>query len=253
MLRGLRILGIIVFALLVTFSANTLKSMHESGALMDRYNHGRKANITLLAISVLAVGTLGWFELLSMRRRLIRRAYGERRYTDKREGEQVEGLDSTSIYASPETRDEWKVRRSSKSRQHRPRMADLKDQASFWMGLTRLCCVIMPILYLSLMGVRLINMDPTQEAAWLIPTGLGVLGAFSLIVAIGVFGLKTWGLSVGYVLAICNLVIFPYGTALGLFLLIGLVGSSSEFVLSQREKRRSKRGKPEKRISVPAF
>lgn len=252
MLRGLRILGIIVFALLVAFAAHTLKSMYESGALMDRYNHGRKANITLLAISVVAVGALGWFELLSMRRRLIRRAYGERRYTDKEE-EGVEGLDSTSIYAAPETRDEWKVRRASRPRNRRPRMADLRDQASIWLGLTRLCCVIMPILYLSLMGYHMTHMDPTQEAAWLVPTGLGVLGTFSLVVAMGVFRLKTWGLSSGYVLAICNLVIFPYGTALGLFLLIGLVGSSSEFVLSQRNKRKAKRGKPEKRAIVPAF
>ncbi len=68
MLRMLRILGIVVFASMIGFSANSLRKMHESGELLDKYNSQRKADITLLGVSFLAISALGYFEVSRVRR-----------------------------------------------------------------------------------------------------------------------------------------------------------------------------------------
>ena len=59
MLRVLRILGIVVFAVIVGISANNLWDMHQTGELTERYNSARKANVTMLVFSIMAVVGLG--------------------------------------------------------------------------------------------------------------------------------------------------------------------------------------------------
>ncbi len=115
MLRVIRIIGIVVFALLVGFSGNSLREMHENGELMERYNSGRKANITLLSVSVVGVVALSWFELVGARRRGKRPGYGVRHYREEK-AETPSDQDVTSIYSAPKSVDEWKSRRSSRGR-----------------------------------------------------------------------------------------------------------------------------------------
>ena len=81
--------------------------MHQSGELLEQYNNRRKANITLLSFSIVAVVALGYLEALHLRRLPERKGYGGRRDKEDREKED-DGLDSTSIYSSSKTVDDWK-------------------------------------------------------------------------------------------------------------------------------------------------
>ena len=112
-----------------------------------------------------------------------------------------------------------------------------------WMGLLRLCCVLMPVAYLVQLVLHLLRPAEDAAVAWVLPAVFASLMLLSMIVAIGVFAKKAWGMSSGYLLAICNLMVFPVGTAIGMFLLMGLVGSSVEFAIPAREKRRQARRK----------
>ena len=90
MLRIIRVIGIVIFALLIGLSANALTEMYESGQLLEKYNSARKSNITLLGISVLALAILGYFELTRGRRLAARRGYGGKSYNSDSEKNHVE-------------------------------------------------------------------------------------------------------------------------------------------------------------------
>ena len=246
MLRTLRIIGIVVFALLVGTSANSLRELHETGTLFEQYNSARKTNVTLLAFSLFSVGVLGYFELSRVRRVANRQRYG-RSSRDAEEEEVVSGLDTASIYAAPETLDGWQGRRTrgSKSRHKEP-----MEMVTVWMGLLRICCFILPVLYAALLVLSLMNADPENAVAWLIPTLFASLTLLSLVAASGLLAKKGWGMTLGYLLAICNLLVFPFGTALGLFLLMGLVGSTSLFATTSREHRRKSSHKTAKKMQA---
>lgn len=248
MLRMLRITGIVIFAMLVGIAANNLWKMYENGNLTERYNSARKANITMMVFSVVAVGALGFFELSRIRRYSSRRGYGGARYTeDKEEQPKEEGLDSTSIYSAPPTIDAWQGRRTRSSKS---RSKQKMEKSSIWMGLLRVCCVLMPLIYGGLLARNLLASSVTSELAWVLPAVYGWMVLLSAITAIGLMAKKTWGITLGYVLAICNLMIFPLGTALGLFLIMGLVGASAEFAVPEREKRRAARRKAASRAQA---
>jgi len=240
MLRILRIIGIVIFALLVGLSADSLRRMYETGQLMERYNSSRKSSLTLFSVSVLALSSLAYFELSRGRRQQLRRGYGAVRDSQNDDEDIVEGLDSTSIYAAPKTRDAWKGRRSGGSKS---RSREQKDSANVWMGLLRICCAVFPLYFAGMLVVHIMKMDPQQELAWLLPSLFLSLTLFSVLTAFGVLAKKPWGLTLGYILAIVNLLVFPIGTAIGLFLLMGLVGSTPLFVVSARDKRRNARRK----------
>jgi len=246
----LRVTGIVIFALLVGVSANSLYDMHESGQLLEKYNSSRKSNITLLGVSILALGVLGFFELTRVRRTEARRGYGGSAYDSDPE-DAVDGLDTTSIYAAPKTMDAWQGRRThaSKSRSRKQQF----EMTDVWMGLLRICCIVLPLLYLGLLVINLIRMNAAEGVVWLLPTVFSALIFLSLVTAFGVFRKKGWGMSLGYVLAICNLLVFPFGTAIGLFLLMGLVGSTPLFAVPASERRRNARRKAAKKVQAAAI
>ena len=238
MLRIIRVIGIVIFALLIGLSANALTEMYESGQLLEKYNSARKSNITLLGISVLALASLGYFELTRGRRIAARRGYGAKNYTANNEKKQVESQESTDIYAAPETDEGWQNRRTRGSGSHRKQDMDMTH---IWMSMLRICCAILPILYLGLLLLSLIKIDPQSPAAWFIPTLTSFIILFSLVTAFGLFAKKPWGMTLGYILAVFNLLIFPIGTAIGLFLLMGLVGATPLFEVSPSDKRRRRK------------
>ena len=243
MLRLLRITGILFFAVLIGFMANRLQDMYEAGTLFEHYNSQRKADITLLIVSTLGVGVLGFFEFVRTRRRLERRGYG----SEKEEQEAVsEGLDSANIYSAPETVDQWKGRRTraSKSR-HRQQI----DPSAFWMGLLRVYCVILPVAYLCMLVVYLLSWLPRGSGSLALSILLPVLLLFSLLTSFGLLNKKPWGMNCGYAIAIFHLLVFPLGTAAGLILLLGLVGATSEFAIPSRERRRQALRKAKRKMS----
>ncbi len=241
MLRFLRLAGIIVFALFVGFSAHALRLMHQSGELCEPYNSRRKSNITLLVFSGISLGVLGYFEMTRFRRLEQRYRYGRCSHRDDADGA-VGDRDASSIYAAPKAVDEWNWRRTrGPSVGKRPRSAPIV----FWKPFLQVLSLALPITYGVLAVFQLLSGAAGGAEFILWVSVYSFLALFSVLVAIGVFFVRAWGLTCGYLLAIFNLFIFPLGTVAGLLLLIGLVGSSSDFALAEQEKRRKGRRRME--------
>lgn len=237
MLRMLRIIGVVLFAFLVGLSANSLREMQESGALLEKYNSQRKADITLLVFSFMALGGLGYFELDRFNRASRRRTYADGPVPE--EPENAEGLDSASIYAAPQTVERWGGRRTRSSKPHtsKSRNKVIKDDRSIRLILLKVMCMVLPVLYLGLMMFNLMSDHEDTMLDILLPSLFGGLLLLSLATLIGVMAKKLWGLKLGYILALFNLLIFPTGTIAGLFLIMGLVAASSvfaEFAMTRR-------------------
>lgn len=248
MLRFLRITGVIVFAVLIGLSANSLKQMHESGELFEKYNSSRRANITLLSFSLIALGALGLFEIAGIQRQQRRQRYGVRRHQSFSE-EETEGLDSTSIYASNHKSDDWERKRRTK---HTKTYAESpKYREGMSMRFLRSMSIVLPMLYAIMLGYVLMNAPEDSFLAIFLPSMLSTLLLISLVASIGINRKRTWGLTFGYILALLNLVIFPIGTAVGLFLILGLVASGHEFAKgASRQKRESSRYSSSQRSSM---
>jgi hypothetical protein len=245
MLRALRIIGILVFALLIGLSAHRIQQLYTSGKLFEQYNSERKANVTLLAFSVVGLGILGFFELTRAKRLETRRGFAPVEVSDEPIDD---GLDTANIYSAPESPDKWEGRRvrTSNARHSEPRKSE-----DFWLGLLRILSFSTPLVYTFLFVVCL--------SGWWVPLAVpltvlysifGFMLIFSLISAIGIMRQKTWGIKTGYAIAIIHLLFFPVGTAAGLLLLIGLVGATPAIVLSPREQRSVERKKRQKNLSV---
>lgn len=258
MLRWLRIAGIVIFACLVGFSANSLWQMYETGEWFEQYNNAPKANLTLLIFSIILLGTLGYFEVSRVRRRSRRRGYGESGFYE-RNAKHRDNHDQASIYATPENEDAWRVRRANNTgrrNQHRSRNEHRHrgENGMIWMRCLQTLSIILPVVYLVILSLNLMQANENVWGAVLLPSVFGILLIFSLVAVIGIFGRKTWGMMLGYVLAVCNLLIFPYGTAVGLVLMMALVGASPVFEVSAASARRQKdRVKSTKRTEYSAM
>ena len=99
-MRVLRIAGIIAFALIIGYAANSLFNMYAAGTLFESYNSQRADKIALLAISFLSMGVLGYIEVMGSRNGQEDRGFGGKHYREDR-GEVIEGKQVTSIYTAP--------------------------------------------------------------------------------------------------------------------------------------------------------
>lgn len=232
-MRALRIAGIIAFAVIIGYAANSLYKMYESGSLFDSYNSQRADKVALLAISVLSMGVLACMEVLGSRNVQEYSAFGRKHYQEDR-GEVITGTKTACIYTAPKTVDPWQGRRESAARM------DYSSKALYdhWLHVVRVLCAILPIAYMVVCASIWMSGNPHGQEYWVLPTLFSCLALISLLVAVGVFRLKKWGLSLGYLLAVVNLVIFPYGTIVGLLLLIGLAGASPAFTIYKSKVRR---------------
>lgn len=234
MLRLLRISGILFFAVLIGFSANRLQELYEVGTLFEQYNSQRKADVTLLIISICGLATLGFFEFARSRRRVEQRGFGFA--SMKKEPEPaVDGQNSASIYAAPESIDEWQERSERVSKTRRRLSFEI---SGLWMSLLRVCCGVLPVVYLYTLVDYLFFWLPTGAGSLGLSILFPVLFLGSALASIGVLRKKVWGLNFGYAMAIFHLLIFPIGTAAGLVMLVGLMGATSEFAIPERERRR---------------
>jgi hypothetical protein len=208
-----------------------LQDLYKEGELFERYNSERRANVTLLAVSVFGIAGLGCLEIIRSRRRLEQRGYVPMTVNEE---PVTDGLD-TSIYSAPATMDRWEGRRSrsSKSRHHQH-----MDLTIFYMRVLRIYCLVFTVMY----SYTLLN----YLFLWL-PTGAGhlflsllfpTLFVASVMTLAGILRKKTWGMSFGYAMAIFHLLVFPVGTVAGLVMLVALVGSAPEFAIPARERRR---------------
>jgi len=234
MLRLLRISGILFFAVLIAFSANRLQELYEVGTLFEQYNSQRKADITLLIGSICGLAILGFFEFSRSRRRVEQHGFGF--VSMKKEPEPVvDGPDSAGIYAAPESIDEWQGRQPGISISRRRLSFEI---SGLWMGLLRVCCGVLPVVYLYTLVDYLFFWLPTGAGNLGLTILFPVLFLGSVLTSVGILRKKIWGMNFGYAMAIFHLLIFPIGTAAGLVMLVGLMGAASEFAISKREHRR---------------
>ena len=244
MLRALRIIGILVFALLVGVSAYRIQQLYNSGTLFEQYNSERRAKITLLAVSVIGLGILGFFEFTREKRLQMRKGFAPVGIS----GEPVDdGLDTANIYSAPETIDKWQGRRiRTPSLRHR----ESREVGSFWIGLLRIISFSTPVAYILLLVACLTGRMPAVGNMPVLYGMGGFMLVLSLVSAAGIMKKKAWGRTVGYAIAIIHLLFFPVGTAAGLILLIGLVGAAPLFALSPSEQRQAALAKRQKKIRV---
>lgn len=248
MIKVLKGIGVVVFVALIGLSAHSLKQMHEAGELMEQYNSRRKADVTLIGFGFVGLGVLAFFEIYRVKQLSNRYRYGESRYEEEKE-DVTDGLDSTSIYMAPSSHDEWQGRKTRSSRSYRE--AGASPGEGIWLGLLKAICMVLPLAYIGLITWTLIFSPADNFLAIFLPSVFFALFLISLITLFGISRKKAWGAGLGYVLAMCNLLIFPYGTAVGLFLIMGLVGSAESFQVSSSEKRRMRR-KREQRARATA-
>ena len=244
MLRALRVIGILVFALLVGLSARRIQTQYDSGKLFEQYNSERKANVTLLSISVIGLGLLGFFEAMRPRRRAGRIGFAPVQRSDEPIDD---GLDTANIYSAPKTDESW---HRTKVQRTRTIYKERRSYDSFWLGLLQILVVSLPVVYgilvIACLGGWILAGADTYLVCWVF-FGMLLLAALA---AWGIRRKKGWGLKTGYAVAILHLLFFPVGTAVGLILLIALVGASPSILLSPRERRRAARGKKQQNLRV---
>lgn len=236
MMRMLRVIGIIVFAIMLSISARSLWKMQAVGNLFDSYNSSRKASVTLCAVSLLALAALVSFETRRLGKSTGIRRFGEKRYTDELEESKV--ANASSIYASPKSVDEWQGRKVVASRSRNGRNKAARNLPGTCRCVLRISCLILPLAYVALFSLLYAHEAAGPSlGAWIYVLPCACLVLVAAITEVGVCMNKRWGLSMGYLLSILNLVIFPLGTAIGLLLLITLVMASPAFESSRARRK----------------
>jgi hypothetical protein len=232
MLRRIRIFGLIVFAFLMSFSAHTLIKMYQSGALFEQYNSDKKSNITLFAVSAVTVIALSGYEIRRYRRsypiypefRPRHRPDGMSREDDANRNSCIysgrEAFDSLPNRTTPEYLAAWGKRNLTK--------------AEVWMKMLRIICLVIPPVNLIIFTLLYTQKFGNPQYLWVFPSLCGVYVFFGVMAAAGIFNKRKWGLSTGYLVAVINLILFPIGTAMALFLLMSLVGSAPLFARPKR-------------------
>ena len=233
MLRVLRMVGVLVFVLLIGISSSRIQKQYTSGELFERFNSQRKSDITLLVVSVVALLALSCFEYISTRRRLSRRGY--RSMPKEQDDPQAVDPSATNIYSAPETQDQWKARRTRSSR---PAKTQTFEFVNLWMSILRVYCMVLPVFYFYLLVEFMVHWVPYDLGNPILTLSIVTLLLLSLLSGVGVFRKKMWGIQCGYPLAIFHLIIFPIGTVIGLLMLIALAGVAPEFATEARKRQK---------------
>ena len=234
MLRRFRISAILLFAVLIGIAVGRLQEQYRDGILWDQYNSQRKSDVTLLVVSIMSVASLAVFEKSHSKRHLKQRRFGVLTVDEE---SPAENLGSNSIYSAPEVLDQWQGRRVSA----KPKPRHNFRISGFWLGLLRIYCVVLPLVYLYTMLDYLIRWLPSGGGHLVWTIFFPVFLSLSVLTSVGFFRKKLWVMKCGYPVAIFHLLLFPIGTIAGLLLLAGLVGASPEFTRSARKHRREMR------------
>jgi hypothetical protein len=233
MLRILRIVGVLVFVLLIGISSSRIQKQYTSGKLFERYNSQRKADITLLVVSIAALVALSSFEYISLKRRLLHRGY--RPLRKEQDDPKTVNPSATDIYSAPETQDQWKGLRTRSSR---PTKTHTFEFANVWMSVLRVYCIVLPVFYGYLLVEYMVHWVPHDLGNPFLTLFISALLILSGLTCFGIFSKKIWGIHCGYPLSIFHLIVFPIGTAAGLFMLIALAGVAPLFATEARKQRK---------------
>ncbi len=250
MLRLLRIAGMGIAALVIGTSVQSLLRMQVSGALYEPYNHEPRAAAALIAVSMLGAAALAYFELRCFLQQRERRSYGRNRGPE-RDARDAQMHDHTDIYAAVESDELWTIRKPRSSRAHRSRRRPARFNAaesipraggSIWVGVLTFAGVVQLLVYGGLVGVSFVFVQDDAVFSRLLQSVFSLLLALSVLLLVGILRRAVWGMTVGYLLAVCSLLIFPYGTAAGLFLVICLAGASGPIAAAAKQRTRAASG-----------
>jgi hypothetical protein len=232
MLKRIRVLGLIVFACLMSFSAHSLIKMYRSGALFEQYNNDRKSNITLFSVSVFTVIAISAYEIRRYRR--SHDIYPEYRPRHRPDGNAKEddANRNSCIYSGRESFDSLPNRTTPEYLAGGGKRPPTK--AEVWMKMLRIICLVIPPVNLILFTLLYTQNFGNPQNQWIFPALCSVYVFFGVMAATGIFNKRKWGLSAGYLVAIINLILFPVGTAMALFLLMSLMGAAPVFAKPKR-------------------
>lgn len=247
MVRVLYISGMVFFAVLIGDTAHRLQGLYHEGTLFEQYNSERRAAITLLAVSSLGLATLCVIQVVRLRRRFEHHSFAS---MDKEQEPVVDGTESTSIYAAPKAVDEWQDRGL---RIRKPSRRQSLEIVGLWMGILRIYCGVLPVIYSYTLLNYLFLWLPSGAGNWIYSILFPVLLLGSVLTSVGILRKKTWGIKFGYAMAIFHLLIFPFGTAAGFVMLIGLMGATSEFSAPRRSRHPVRRKAKRKKLQSSAL
>lgn len=226
MLRIVRIAGIIICALFIGLAAHSL---------LEGNGERQRIDLTILLASFLAFVVLSFFEMTRTQRKKRHRREQKFKKPLPKDDVQAFSPESTDIYAMPETLEAW--RKSRHSHPTKPRRRRGSKMTSAWLTALRVYCVIIPLAYAGLLVAYLPWDGIEGPGIWRLPFLFLALFLFSVTVGIGIFSMRIWGLVLGYLLVLCNLLLFPYGTVAAILLLLCLAGSSPIFFTVARDRR----------------
>lgn len=222
----------VVFAALVGLSAHRIQKLYTAGTLFETYNSARKSNITLLTFSVLGLGVLSYLEISKSRGQGRRRGYAS---VQQDKPLKVDDPNATSIYSRPKAPDKWMGQRTRSARSHHREKRQLDD---FCLNVLRILFLSLSVVYALLLVGWVAGWVPIIGQVPLMYGAVGLVFILSLVSTAGLTKKKGWGLKLGYAVGMVHLLIFPVGTAVGLILLVCLVGAAPSFSMGVREQRR---------------
>ena len=224
MLRVSRIVGIVAFAMLIGVSAHWLTQMYKAGSLFERYNNQRRVDVTLLVVSLIGLCSLSSFEIKHLRKPSSPNGFFGRQHDEWKSKVRI-AENTSSIYTAPTVVDEWKGKRARQGDLNNRK--PVRNMPEIWMSFLSVVILVMLVTYVTIYAV--LSVQHSVQSLLIVPSAFSVLTLITLITIFGLSRRKMWGLQLGYLLAVVNLVVFPIGTVFGLLLLIGLVGSSPLF------------------------
>jgi nitrate reductase gamma subunit len=246
MARLLYISGMVFFAVLIGDTTHRLQQLYNAGTLFEQYNSERKSAVTLLAVSSCGLATLCVIKVVRLRRRFKHHSFAS---IEKERVPVVDGKESTSIYTAPDAVDKWQERQLRIRKPHRRQSLEING---LWMGMLRVYCGVLPVLYSYTLVNYLFLWLPRGAGTLVLSILFPVLLLGSVLTSVGILRKKTWGMKFGYAMAIFHLLIFPVGTAAGFVMLIGLMGATSEFTAPRRRRRRVSRKAKRRKLQSAA-
>jgi hypothetical protein len=134
------------------------------------------------------------------------------------------------------------IRQQIKSgRNRRQRHRSLTQERNFASEMSAICMMILrilsatlPFFYAAVLAVIDTHGVAETVGVWVFAFICLLVAVLSILFAVSVFMETTWGLVMGYLLAMLNLIVFPIGTGVGIFLLVLLLGASPAMVAMPR-------------------
>jgi len=180
-------------------------------------------------VSVLAtlLSVLFYFELSAQR---AYRAMRRRRVSLEKQRNTVSSGNTTSIYALPPTKEEWDVVRKYRSsrKRHGHKHHHHSATSKGWGIYINIIAIFWVMTYV-LMAAGYTAVTFYRGGEPIIAFLLWIMMLFVSAAAAGILQRRQWGQSLGFVLCVLHLIVFPVGSIFGLLMSLGLIVGCKSF------------------------